>query len=60
LTAQQAAEIEADVETEVEEAVQFADESPFPPLSSLYDDVYCEPGEEQHALEVLGQEDNRG
>jgi len=60
LTSQQADEIEASIEKEIEEAVQFADESPFPALSSLYDDVYCEPGEEQHARDLFGQEGNGG
>lgn len=60
LSRQQAAEIESSVEAEVEEAVQFADESPFPPLSSLHDDVYCQPGEEQHALDLLAQEGHGG
>lgn len=38
-------EIEARVEREVEEAVRFAEESPFPPVSTLYEYVYCESGE---------------
>ncbi|MGH2460558.1 MAG: pyruvate dehydrogenase (acetyl-transferring) E1 component subunit alpha [Chloroflexota bacterium] len=41
----QAREIDARAEREAEDAVKFAEESPFPPVSSLYDDVYCVPGE---------------
>jgi pyruvate dehydrogenase E1 component alpha subunit len=40
IDASQAQQIEADVERAVSEAVAFAEESPFPPASSLYDDVY--------------------
>jgi pyruvate dehydrogenase E1 component alpha subunit len=40
----QTQQIRADVERIVTEAVQFAEESPFPALSTLYDDVYCESG----------------
>lgn len=47
MDAAQANEIDARVERDVEDAVTFAEESPFPPVSSLYDDVYCEPGEMQ-------------
>lgn len=47
LDAAQANEIDARVERDVEDAVAFAEESPFPPVSSLYDDVYCEPGQMQ-------------
>ena len=35
-------EIEREIERMVEEAVAFADASPDPPVSSLYDDVYAE------------------
>lgn len=45
MNATEAQEIEARVEREVDEAVTFAEESPFPPVSSLYDYVYCESGE---------------
>jgi pyruvate dehydrogenase E1 component alpha subunit len=41
LTEAQAKEIDARVERYVEECVQFAEESPYPPDSSLYDYVYC-------------------
>jgi pyruvate dehydrogenase E1 component alpha subunit len=37
-----AQQIEADVERSVSEAVAFAEESPFPAASTLYDDVYRE------------------
>lgn len=47
MDAAQANEIDARVERDVEDAVTFAEESPFPPVSSLYDDVYCESGEMQ-------------
>jgi pyruvate dehydrogenase E1 component alpha subunit len=40
----QTQQIRADVDRIVAEAVQFAEESPFPALSTLYDDVYCESG----------------
>jgi pyruvate dehydrogenase E1 component alpha subunit len=45
----QAHQIEADVERTVAEAVTFAEESPFPDLSTLYDDVYCDPGKAREA-----------
>jgi pyruvate dehydrogenase E1 component alpha subunit len=35
-------EIDSDVETEVEEAVEFAEESPLPDLEELYTDIYVE------------------
>jgi pyruvate dehydrogenase E1 component alpha subunit len=35
-------EIEREIERAVEEAVAFADASPDPPLSALYDDVFAE------------------
>ncbi len=35
-------EIDEDVEKEVEEAVQFAEESPLPALDSLFDNIYVE------------------
>jgi pyruvate dehydrogenase E1 component alpha subunit len=41
LNKQDLQEIEERVEQDVEEAVQFADESPFPPLESLYDYIYA-------------------
>ena len=44
LTDKQVAEVERQVEAEVEEAVAFADESPSPAISSLFDYVYAEPG----------------
>ena len=37
----QLVEIEESVEREVEEAVKYADESPFPPPSALHEDVYA-------------------
>jgi pyruvate dehydrogenase E1 component alpha subunit len=47
IDAAQVQEIEARVEQEVAEAVRFAEESPFPQVSSLYEYVYCEPGQAQ-------------
>ena len=44
LTDEQVAEVERQVEAEVEEAVAFADDSPSPAISSLFDYVYAEPG----------------
>ena len=32
--------IEADVEREIEEAIEYADQSPFPPEEALYEDIY--------------------
>ncbi len=49
IDAAQREQIEARVEQEVAEAVRFAEESPFPQVSSLYDYVYCEPGHTQEA-----------
>lgn len=40
LTAEQFDAIEAEIHTEVEEAIAFAENSPEPPLDSLYDNVY--------------------
>ena len=40
LTAEQAAAIDAEIQAEVEEAIAFAENSPEPPLDSLYDNVY--------------------
>ncbi len=37
------ADIESEVAAEIEAAVQFADESPFPELSVAYKDIYTEP-----------------
>jgi pyruvate dehydrogenase E1 component alpha subunit len=36
------ARLDVDVEREIEAAVQFAEASPFPAISTLYDDVYCQ------------------
>jgi len=36
-------EIELDVEREVDEAVDFADASPFPPVTELFDHIYATP-----------------
>jgi pyruvate dehydrogenase E1 component alpha subunit len=47
IDASQVQEIEERVDREVEDAVRFAEESPFPPVSSLYEYVYCESGEMQ-------------
>jgi len=44
IDAAQAQEIEARVDREVEDCITFAEESPFPSVSTLYDDIYCEPG----------------
>lgn len=41
-TEKQLAEIEENVDTLVEECVQFAEESPFPEASDLYNDVYVQ------------------
>ncbi len=35
-------EMDRDIEAICEEAVRFAEESPDPPLSALYEDVYAE------------------
>ncbi len=43
LTDEQVAEVEHQVEAVVEEAVAFADDSPSPAISSLFDYVYAEP-----------------
>lgn len=43
----QADKIQEKVDRDVEDAVAFAEESPFPPVESLYEYVYCEPGEMQ-------------
>ncbi len=43
-TAEELAAIEQEVEAEVEEAVRFADESPEPPLESVTEYVYVNPG----------------
>jgi pyruvate dehydrogenase E1 component alpha subunit len=43
IDASQVSQIDADVERTVAEAVKFAEDSPYPPVSSLYDGVYCEP-----------------
>ena len=40
LTAEQAEAIDAEIKAEVEEAIEFAENSPEPPLDSLYDNVY--------------------
>jgi pyruvate dehydrogenase E1 component alpha subunit len=41
LTTAQVEQIDAEVMHEVEQAVEFADQSPFPSLDSLYDNVYA-------------------
>jgi pyruvate dehydrogenase E1 component alpha subunit len=41
LSKQDLQEIEERVERDVEEAVRFADESPFPPMESLHDYIYA-------------------
>jgi pyruvate dehydrogenase E1 component alpha subunit len=38
-----AAELEAEVEREVQQAIDFADASPDPPVEELFDDVYASP-----------------
>ncbi len=43
-TAEELAAIEREVEAEVEEAVRFAEESPEPPLESVTEHVYVNPG----------------
>ncbi len=43
VTAKDLEEIQKDVEREVEDAVEFADKSPEPPLDSLYDAIYAQP-----------------
>ena len=43
LTEEEVTALEAEVEAEVEEAIKFADESPFPPLEALEQDVYTRP-----------------
>jgi pyruvate dehydrogenase E1 component alpha subunit len=40
VTAEQAAEIDAGIQREIEEAVAFAESSPEPPLDSLYENVF--------------------
>lgn len=40
-----AGKIDANAERIVSESVQFAEDSPHPELSTLYDDVYCESGD---------------
>jgi pyruvate dehydrogenase E1 component alpha subunit len=47
LTADRADQIERDTEQLVTECVRFAEESPYPDRSTLYDDVYCGPGPRQ-------------
>ncbi|MBX6771743.1 MAG: pyruvate dehydrogenase (acetyl-transferring) E1 component subunit alpha [Chloroflexi bacterium] len=42
IDAAQVEQIERRVEQQVEEAVRFAEESPFPDVSTLYDYVYCD------------------
>ncbi len=49
LNAAEAEQIAAEVEQEIAECVRFAEESPFPAVSTLYDDVYCGPSEAQEA-----------
>jgi pyruvate dehydrogenase E1 component alpha subunit len=49
LDAAEAARIEAEAEREVEECVKFSEDSPFPAISSLYDDVLHEPRDEEEA-----------
>lgn len=41
LSETEARDIDARVERYVEECVQYAEESPYPSVSTLYDDVYC-------------------
>jgi pyruvate dehydrogenase E1 component alpha subunit len=41
--------IAGEVAREVAECVRFAEESPYPSPATLYDDVYCAPGEPQEA-----------
>ena len=36
-------ELEAEVKAEIDDAVQFANESPFPDLATAYEDLYVEP-----------------
>lgn len=43
-TPQEVGAVEKEVERQVEEAIAFADQSPDPPLESLYQDVYAEQG----------------
>lgn len=47
LTGAQAEEIASEVDRIVDDAVTFAEESPFPELSTLCEGVYCESGEQQ-------------
>ncbi|HVC35807.1 MAG TPA: pyruvate dehydrogenase (acetyl-transferring) E1 component subunit alpha [Chloroflexota bacterium] len=47
LSASRAHEIDQAVDQTIEDAVRFADESPFPSTSTLYESVYCESGETQ-------------
>ena len=46
---EKANKIDEEVGQEVAECVRFAEESPFPAVSTLFDDVYCEPGNQQEA-----------
>lgn len=56
LTSEQAQAIDDEVEQQVDAAVDFAEASPFPDVSTLYDDVYCQPGEEQQILREAREE----
>lgn len=47
LPSDEADQIEQQTEQRVAECVRFAEESPFPDLSTLYDDVYCGPDPRQ-------------
>jgi pyruvate dehydrogenase E1 component alpha subunit len=49
LDAAEAARIGAEAEREVDECITFAEDSPFPALSSLYDNVLCESQVEEGA-----------
>jgi pyruvate dehydrogenase E1 component alpha subunit len=41
----EAGRIDAEAEREVAECIQFSEDSPFPAISSLYDDVLCNPSD---------------
>lgn len=56
LTPEQAQEIEDEVERQIDAVVDYAEESPFPDVSTLYDHVYCQPGEERTVLREVKEE----
>ncbi len=49
ITRAEADQIQTDVEREVEECIRFSEESPFPAISTLYDDVSSESGHSPEA-----------